>query len=321
MKKLLIDTDIGPDCDDAAALAMANIYENQGLCEILGIGHCTSNPYGAGAIDVICRFYGHPDMAIGTYYGESFLAEECHMLYNRALTTRFDNRYRIQKPEEAVSMYRRILACQEDKSVEFVAIGPLNNLARLLASGPDVYSGLSGEELVERKVSRLVCMGGVFQPSADHIGLFEEMVRREGIDQEQNTIETFREFNIVCDIPAARKVAHNWHTPKVFLGWEAGLIYTGIPEDADISENHPVKIAYDLFWTENGKRLSWDLLTMEFAVVNDCAHYECSPAGIIDFDEKGHTVWKKDVAGNDYYVKWAQPGSKIAEDIEWLLCK
>ena len=45
--KILIDTDIGPDCDDTAAIAMLNIYSNQGKCEILGIAHCTSNPYGA----------------------------------------------------------------------------------------------------------------------------------------------------------------------------------------------------------------------------------------------------------------------------------
>ena len=33
-KKVLVDTDIGPDCDDVAALAMMNIYANRGMCEI-----------------------------------------------------------------------------------------------------------------------------------------------------------------------------------------------------------------------------------------------------------------------------------------------
>ena len=45
-KNIILDTDIGPDCDDAAALAMLNLYADQGLCRILGITHCTSNPYG-----------------------------------------------------------------------------------------------------------------------------------------------------------------------------------------------------------------------------------------------------------------------------------
>ena len=52
-KNIILDTDIGPDCDDAAALAMLNLYADQGLCRILGITHCTSNPYGAGTIDAI----------------------------------------------------------------------------------------------------------------------------------------------------------------------------------------------------------------------------------------------------------------------------
>ena len=78
-KNIIIDTDIGPDCDDVGALAMLNIYANQGLCRILGVSHCTSNPYGAGTIDVINRYYGRPDVAIGTYYGEGFLTDEICM--------------------------------------------------------------------------------------------------------------------------------------------------------------------------------------------------------------------------------------------------
>ena len=75
-KNILIDTDIGPVCDDVAALAMLNIYANRGLCRILGIGHCTSNPYGAGTIDAICHYYGHPDVTIGTYRAPGFLCDE-----------------------------------------------------------------------------------------------------------------------------------------------------------------------------------------------------------------------------------------------------
>ena len=96
-KNIIIDTDIGPDCDDVGALAMLNIYANQGLCRILGVSHCTSNPYGAGTIDVINRYYGRPDVAIGTYYGEGFLTDEVCMRYNRFITTHFPNRYSRRK--------------------------------------------------------------------------------------------------------------------------------------------------------------------------------------------------------------------------------
>lgn len=34
LKNVLIDTDIGPDCDGVAALAMLNIYANRGLSNV-----------------------------------------------------------------------------------------------------------------------------------------------------------------------------------------------------------------------------------------------------------------------------------------------
>ena len=69
-KNIILDTDIGPDCDDVAALAVLNLLADRGLCRILGVSHCTSNPYGAGMIDVINRYYGRPDIAISTYGGK-----------------------------------------------------------------------------------------------------------------------------------------------------------------------------------------------------------------------------------------------------------
>ena len=92
-KNIILDTDIGPDCDDAAALAMLNLYADQGLCRILGITHCTSNPYGAGTIDAINRYYGREGVEIGTYYGEGFLSDEKCMTYNRYIAAHYPNRY------------------------------------------------------------------------------------------------------------------------------------------------------------------------------------------------------------------------------------
>lgn len=77
------------------------------------------------------------------------------MRYNRYLTTHFPNRYRTAQPEEAVGMYRRILAAQRNGSVEFIGIGPMNNLSNLLDSKPDIHSDLEETELVRRKVTKL----------------------------------------------------------------------------------------------------------------------------------------------------------------------
>ena len=329
-KNILLDTDIGPDCDDAGALAVLNRYADRGACRILGIGHCTSNPYGAGAIDAICRFYGRPDVPIGTYQGAGFLDGAEYRKYNQAVTERFPNRYRDRQPEDAVAMYRRILAEQEDKSVDFAAIGPLNNLAALLQSGADERSPLSGMELVRRKVRRLVMMAGIFRCSSPMLCAQAEAVTGMKIEETP-------EFNVACDIPAARYVAAHWPTPKVYLGFEAGMVETG-PSQQENAADNPVALAYALY-TENGRRYSWDLFTTEYATAENCPHYRLSAPGTVRFDEKGRTVWTENKAengrknpagemaagenaalmGTDYFIELAMPEEEIAREVDALL--
>lgn len=310
-KNILIDTDIGPDCDDVAALAMLNIYANRGLCRILGIGHCTSNVYGAGTIDAVCRFYGRSDVEIGTCKTIGFLCDERCTVYNKTITEEFPNRYCTCQPEDACKMYRRILSEQADHSVEFISIGPLNNLSSLLNSEADEYSELNGKELVAKKVTRLVLMAGCF--GAEDFEVNARLKEKFGIIASE-----MKEFNVVSDVKASRNVAENWQTPKVYLGFEAGLVQTGIPNESGIGSEHPVKRAYELF-TEDGQRYSWDLLTVEYAVNDDCPRFKLSEPGFVRFDEMGRTLWTPDENGNDRYVIWAQSPERIAKDINTLL--
>lgn len=313
MKNIIIDTDIGPDCDDVGALAMLNIYADQGLCRILGVSHCTSNPYGAGTIDVINRYYGRPDVTISTYYGEGFLTDEICMRYNRFITTHFPNRYQTEQPEEAVGMYRRILAKQPDRSVDFVGIGPMNNLSNLLNSEADRYSDLNGKELVRRKVSKLTIMAGAFRCSSRRIADRAEQIGN-------SKIEEMAEFNVACDIPAAQNVAANWPTPKAYLGFEAGLIMTGKSLMTLAPENHPVRLAYKLHGlSESGERYSWDLLTVEYVVAEGCRHFRESPRGHVRFDDMGRTIWRLDESGTDCFLELALTDERIIEDINALL--
>lgn len=311
LKNIILDTDIGPDCDDVAAIALLNIYADMGYCNILGIGHCTSNPYGAGAIDATCAYYGRPDIQIGTYAKEGFLSESKFMVYNRDMTMTLPNRYRESQPENVVSMYRRILSEQPDQSVEFIAIGPLNNLSDLLDTTADQFSDLSGIELVKRKVTRLVSMAGIFQPASE-----ENAERlREFTTQ---PIEEYVEYNVKCDVPAARNVAANWPTPKEYLGFEAGLLKTCGPLQQHPDDNHPIKLSYKLY-TKDGSRFSWDPLTVEYAIVPSGQHYKKSVSGTVRFDEQGRTVWTPDEQGADHYIMWNQPSDVIATDINALL--
>lgn len=194
---------------------------------------------------------------------------------------------------------------------EFVAIGPLNNLSDLLNSAPDEVSPLSGVQLVGKKVIRLVSMAGVF-PCAD-------MKQREKNKQiTGKSIYEHEEYNVMCDVAAAQNVVDKWPTPRVFLGFEAGLVETCGILQKTAPQDHPVRVAYQLY-TENGYRFSWDLLTMEYAIDVNCGHYKTSALGRVMFDNMGRTQWLEDVDGVDRFVEWAAPEEKIASDINSLL--
>src|SRR5690606_30024778 len=98
--------------------------------------------------------------------------------------------------EDAVTLYRRILATSDDRSVTVLSIGNFINLANLLKSKPDQYSPLSGQKLVKRKVDRMVAMAGKFPRG--------------------------RETNIINDVNSSLSVIPHWPTPILFVGFEVG---------------------------------------------------------------------------------------------------
>jgi hypothetical protein len=65
--KIIYETDMESDVDDAATLAMLHILADAGECEILAVMHNTSDDYGVGVIDAINTYYGRGDLPIGAY--------------------------------------------------------------------------------------------------------------------------------------------------------------------------------------------------------------------------------------------------------------
>ena len=307
MMKIILDTDIGPDCDDAAAIALANILENKGYCQILGIGHCTSNPYCAGTIDAICRYYGHDDIQIGTSKRLHFLCSDDCMKYNKLITSTYPNRFRTEQPENVISLYRRLLASQNDSSVDFISIGPLTNLSDLLDSTCDAYYNGDGWELVRRKVRKLTIMGGIY-PCDNSLKISISHSFECPYDQ-------IAEFNILCDIRAAQNVASRWPSQKDYLGFESGLVKIGKCFKTEKNKENPVRMAYSLF-SEDGLRYSWDPLTVECALVPNCSDFKFSDKGKVQFDNHGRTFWKRSSSGNDRYIQLAQDKDLVANNLE-----
>ena len=195
-RNYILDTDIGPDCDDAAALALAVLYARRHGRRLLAVTHGTSSPWGVGAIRRILKWYG-AEAEVGTLKDEGFLSAPQTERYNRVLAQEVSPEER--EAEDAAALLRRVLAAQEDGSVEMVGIGPMRNLAHLLASGADGASPLTGRELIARKAARLTVMAGNFTPGCDA-----------------------PEWNVEMDVESARLVAAQWPGEVVWCGWEVG---------------------------------------------------------------------------------------------------
>ena len=162
-------------------------------------------------------------------------------------------------------------------------------------------------------MSKLTMMAGAFRCSS-----------KEAVERAQRLgkmrIEDMAEYNVECDIPAARNVAEKWPTRKAYLGFEAGLILTGGSLGRCVPGNHPVRVAYELHGSSKG-RFSWDPLTVEYAVVEGCPHFRESARGTVRFDEKGRTRWMPDESGQDCFVELAQEDEEVAADLDALLIR
>lgn len=250
-RSVILDTDIGPDCDDVGALVCLIDYAKKYGFPILGICNCTSNKAGTGTIDAVCRHCGIEPPYLGQWHGEGFQDEPACHKYNDAVAEKFSEAYRngTLKTADEVTFYRTLLSKAEDDSVMIITIGMFNDLAALLRSGADEISPLSGMELVKAKVNCLVSMAAILP---------------EG-----------RECNVISDYKAAEVVFNEWPTAVYLsdfhIGWKIMTGYDHIQEPAEI-EAHPLALAYHLYtrdWTHlpaEGMNSSYDLTAIQFAV-------------------------------------------------------
>ena len=285
MVRLFLDTDFGPDCDDAGALQLAHFLCDAGEAELLGVTHCTGNPYGLPAISALNRFNGR-EVPLGTSKKE-FLSE--FHTYNRPMSEKFSHEFEDGRPQRsAVEVFREVMQRQEDRSVVVCSIGPMNNLAEFLEDE-------ACRKLIEKKVIRLVSMAGNFTPGAG------------------------AEWNVQRDVPAARKVVENWPGEIVFCPWECGgSVLTGMCYRGRENE-HPAACAY-YHWSKGGmERPSWDLLTVLHAVRENNGLMKQSPWGRIELDESGASVFREEAGGRHAYTVNVAPAEEISAALEKML--
>ena len=304
---VILDTDIGPDCDDVGALAVLISYAKELSFPILGICNCTSNPFGTATLDALCDYCGVPEIPLGAYTGKDFLNGEPYCKYNRYIAEHFSKKYQNKtlNPLPHVPFYRKLLAEAADDGVIIVTIGMFNCVSDLLNSPPDEYSPLSGKELMAKKLHAVVSMAAKLP---------------EG-----------REFNVFCDYRAAKNVFENCPVPMVLSDFVLGhSIAAGFsPADEEAQRNNPIFASYyhyvkDNPHKENYRNPAYDLTAVQFACEGEGELYGLTERGYLEFfhykPEKypnpDATRFVEDTGGNIRFMTKKIDDSSIAKMLE-----
>jgi hypothetical protein len=277
--KILFDTDMTTDCDDAGAMAVLHALADRGECEILATVTSVPDPNALATVDAINRYRGRPDLPLGrvTEGGVKMPSK-----FTGRIAREFPHRV-VSGTDfpDAVEVYREILTRQPDHSVVLVTVGYLTNVSRFLQSP-------GGMELARAKVAKWVCMGGNFigDPPQDDLSLGN--------------------VNFQRDAASAHHAIHHWPGEIVFVGREVCSVPSGLAIGSALSntpQDNPIRRAYEHYFDGTARdRHVADLASVLFAVrsLTDC--WDLSAPGRMDLREDMTFSWIPDPAGRQRHL-------------------
>jgi len=290
--RLVFDTDLGNDVDDAMALAVIHALQSRSECELLAITITKDSPYAAPMAGILNTFYGRPNIPMAIV--KNGMTKEEGRYNRKVYELKDDNglpRYpRTLMPEDsanlpdAVPFLRRLLAAQPDNSVVLVQVGFFTNFARLLDTPADNISPLTGKELIAKKVKYLSLMAGAFHEK----------------------YKQHKEYNVVIDIPSAKKLVAEWPTEMVFSGYEIGSFIqhpaASMKEDYNYVKYHPLKDAYHFYRGLDNAQPTYDLTSVLYVVRPNREYFNLSPSGTVTVQDDGITTFTPSENGKHRYL-------------------
>lgn len=286
--RLIFDTDMGNDIDDALALGVIHALQSRGECRLLAVTLSKDNEFAGPFVDLVNTFYGRGEIPIGVVRNGK-TPEDSPYIHQPAIAKEGDKQRYPHKllsgkdAPEAVEVLRRVLSQQPDGSVAMIVVGFSTNISRLLESPADQLSPLTGRELVAKKCKLLSMMAGNFA-------------------QQGRT----KEYNVYIDASAAINVFKNWPTPIVASGFEIGSAIkfpsVSIEHDFRYVKHHPLSEAYGLYQKMPYDRETWDLTSVLYAVRPDRGYFGISGPGTITVDDQQVTQFAAEAAGRHRFL-------------------
>lgn len=303
--RIIFDTDMHTDCDDAGALAVLHALADNGECDILATVVSVKDYQSAATVDAINTYYGRPDLPLGMVKGPGVLR---HSNFTKRIAADFPHSIKSAGDvPEAVDVYRNVLEQQPDGSVTVITVGYLTNLRNLLQL-PAEAGRPSGRDLVQRKVVKWVCMGGNFigSPPKDDLRLGNVNFQQDAAA----TLETIRQ----------------WPRPIVFVGREIGSVPSGLQVGANLAKTppeNPVRLAYfHYFGSRQKSRHVADLTTVLYAVRGLRDYWDISAPGRMNLQPDVKFDWQYlEESNQSFLLKKVRDGRPNDRYIESVLDK
>lgn len=277
--RILFDTDMSTDCDDAGAMAVLHALADRGECEILATVTSVSDRNALAAVDAINRHRGRPDLPLGWVKDGGV---EMPSKFTGRIAKEFPHRVASGADfPDAVEIYREVLANQPDRSVVLVTVGYLTNASRFLQSP-------GGAELARAKVAKWVCMGGNFigDPPKDDLSLGN--------------------VNFQRDAASAHHAIRHWPGEIVFAGREVCSVPSGLAIGSSLTKtpsDNPVRRAYEHYFGGAARdRHVADLAAVLVAVRGPADCWDLSGPGRMDLREDMTFSWIPGPAGRQRYL-------------------
>jgi len=282
--KVIFDTDIGSDCDDAGAMAVLHKLADKGEVEILGVVYSSGkNKFGIGVCDAINTYYGRGDLPLGQNHRDDVGDPRDFFSKKIATDTPTFHHDVINSAMDLVSAYKMMLEKEQDNSITIITVGHPIGLVHLLRDD-------EGARLARSKVSRWVAMGG------------------GGWNFSQNGMaEYIPELLEKCPCP-------------LYLSSYGKSVITGNVKLPHTPENNPVRKAYESFiWNclEKG-RPSWDQIAVLFAVRPQ--YFKIESQGSVEQMEDKSVHWNNQKNNpKHYYVLPKISDAEMQDIIEGLM--
>ncbi len=311
--KIILDTDIDTDCDDAGALAIFHVLADRGEVDILAVICDVPVESCPACVRAINEWYGRDNIPVGAILEPSWrdnpryaayrdlrdrvIRERNMPLYNDVLGGEWLSRHGPWQAEDAVRLYRRMLAAQGDASVVICVVGLLEALARLLQSTSDDLSPLTGLELVRRKVRQLVTMAGGGFP--------------QGKDS----------FNWGMDRRSSEHVLNHWPAPLAVSSW-GSTVRTGRRLMSQAPPANPIRRSFEIFLAgKTPDRQSWDQLAALYAAHGPADCFQEGRGHAISYSAQTcENYWSPDPAGKGHVYLFPTVGDDVlARRVEDLM--